>query len=217
MTFANPLKSSHPLWLIFGILVLTAGLWLVFWPPSDKVALGLAYGLGGSLVGWGSALAAIQLVLWRKTGIERMTAPAEVNAWLMLLFVGTITAVSLANSSLLVTGLSSRDAVHLAYKLGALVLFFVVLTHLLRVRREGAVLEDERDAQIRSRAVGWGRGALIFCVFGLMVMLGLSAPEKLEWATPVVIASQLWLALLCGWLVEYAAVIVQYWRDRSRL
>lgn len=217
MAFANPLKSSHPLWLIVGFAALTAGLWLVFWPPPDNVALGLAYGLGGSLVGWGSALAAIQLVLWRKTGIERMTAPAEVNAWIMLLFVGTITAVSLANSSLLATGLSSRGAVHLAYKLGALVLFFVVLAHVLRVRRQGAVLEDERDAQIRSRAVGWGRGALIVCVFGLMVMLGLSPLEKLEWATPKVIASQLWFALLSGWLVEYVAVIVQYWRDRSRL
>ena len=184
--------------------------------PSDKVALGLAYGLGGSLLGWGSALVAIQLVLWRKTGLERVTAPAEVNAWIMLLFVGAVTAVTLGNSSLLATGLSTPEAAHLAYKLAALVLFLVVLAHVLRVRRKDAVLEDERDAQIRSRAVGWGRGALMFCVFVLMVMLGLSPAEKLEWATPIVIASQLWFALLSCWLVEYAAVIVQYWRDRSR-
>ena len=213
----NPLKSSNPVWFFAGLLALTSGLWLVFWPPTDKVTLGLAYGLGGSLVGWGSALAAIQLALWRNTDLERVTAPAEIDAWIMLLFVGAVTAVSLANGSLLSTGLSVPGAVHLVYKLGVLVLFFVVLAYVLRVRRAGAVLEDERDAQIKSRAVAWGRGALIFCVFVLMVMLGLSAPEKLEWATPMAIASQLWLSLLSSWLVEYAAVIVQYWRDRSRL
>ena len=217
MALRNPLRSSHPLWFFIGLLALTSGLWLVFWPPSDKVALGLAYGLGGSLVGWGSALVAIQVVLWRKTGLERVTAPAEVDAWIMLMFVGVVTAVSLGNRSLLATGLSTADAVHLVYKLGVLILFFVVLAHVLRLRRAGSVLEDERDVQIKSRAVGWARGALVFCVVVLMVMLGLSAPEKLEWATPIAIASQLWFALLSCWLAEYAAVILQYWRDRSRL
>jgi uncharacterized membrane protein len=122
--------------------------------------------------------------------------------------------VSLGNVDLLTTDLSGRGATHLGVRLVALITFYVILGHVLRVRRGGEVLEDERDLEIKARAAAWGRGALVFCVAGLMVMLGLSPVEKLHWATPLVIASQLWFALLWGWLVEYAAVVFFYWRDR---
>lgn len=212
MVLPHPFKSSHPLWLLLGLAGLVAGLWLVFWPPSGSTAW---VGMGGPLLGCGSALAAIQLALWRKTGFEHAAAPAEINAWVMLLFLGAIIAVSLGNADLLATGLSARGAMHLGSKLAALVLFYVILAHLLRVRRGAVVLEDERDLEIKARAATWGRGALVFCVVGLMAMLGLSPAEKLRWATPLLIASQLWFALLWGWLVEYAAVVFFYWRDRS--
>ena len=190
-----------------------AGLWLVFWPPSGYSMW--IVGMGGPLVGCGSALAAIQLSLWRKTGFEHAAAPAEINAWIMLLFVGALVAVSLGNADLLATGLSGHGATHLGLKLGGLTLFYLILAHLLRARRGEAILEDERDLEIRMRAAAWGRGALIFCIAGLMVMLGLSPAEKLRWATTLVIASQLWFSLLWGWLVEYIAVVFFYWRDRS--
>lgn len=212
MVLPHPFKSSHPLWLLLGLAGLVAGLWLVFWPPSGSTTW---LGMGGPLLGCGSALAAIQLALWRKTGFEHVAAPAEINAWVRLLFLGAIIAVSLGNADLLATGLSARGAMHLGSKLAALVLFYLILDHLLRVRRGAAILEDERDLEIKARAAAWGRGALVLCVVGLMVMLGLSPAEKLRWATSLVIASQLWFALLWGWLVEYAAVVFLYWRDRS--
>ena len=104
---------------------------------------------------------------------------------------------------------------HLGIKLGVLAAFYIVLASLLRTRRGEAVLEDERDAEINARAAAWGRGALIVSIIGLMVMLGFSTAAKLHWATPPVIAVQLWFALLWGWLVEYAAVVIFHWRDRS--
>lgn len=208
----RPFKSAHPTWLLLGFALLGAGLWLVFWPPSG---ISLWVGMGGPLLGLGSALAAVQLALWRRTGFEHAAAPVEVNAWIMLLFLGALIAAALGNADLLATGLSGRGATQLGLKLGGLTLFYVVLAHLLRVRRGKEVLEDERDLEIKARATAWGRGALIFCIVGLMVMLGLSPAEKLHWATPLVIASQLWFALLWGWLVEYAAVVFFYWRDRS--
>jgi hypothetical protein len=212
MILLQPFKSSHPAWLLLGLAMLGAGLWLVFWPSSGISGW---VGMGGSLVGFGSAIAATQLALWRKTGFEHAAAPAEVNAWIMLLFLGALMASSLGNADLLATGLSGRGATHLSFKLGGLTLFFVILAHILRTRRGEAILEDERDLEIKARAVAWGRGALICCIVGLMVMLGLSPAEKLHWATPLVIAAQLWFALLWGWLVEYAAVVFLYWRDRS--
>lgn len=211
---SNPMKSAHPLWMLLGLSVLAAGLWFVFWPPT-LTNNAIRYALGGPLVGLGSTLAATQLVLWRRTGLEHALAPGEANAWVMLLFLGAVIAVSLSNADLFTGGLSGPGAMYIGFKLGALVLFYIVLAYLLRARHGGAILEDERDAEIKARAAGWGRGALIASIIGLMVMLGLSTPAKLQWATPPVIALQLWLALLWGWLVEYAAVVVFHWRDRS--
>jgi hypothetical protein len=213
MILLHPFKSSHPGWLMLGLVMLGAGVWLVFWPPPG---ISLWVGMGGPLLGFGSALAAVQLALWRRTGLEHAAAPAEVNAWTMLLFLGALIAVALGNADLLATGLSGRGATQLGLKLGGLTLFYVILAHLLRVRRGEEILEDERDLEIKARSAAWGRGALVFCITGLMVMLGFSPAEKLPWATPLVIASQLWFALLWGWLVEYSAVVFFYSRDRSR-
>jgi uncharacterized membrane protein len=211
---ANPLKTAHPLWLLLGLAALAAGLWLVFWPPA-LANLSSFFVFGGPLVGLGSTLAAIQIALWRKTGFEHATAPDEANAWVKLLFLAALIVVSLGNADALAAGISGVDAMHLGIKLVVMAVFYVVLAHLLRVRQGEAVLEDERDAEISTRAAAWGRMALIFVLVGLMVMLGLSTPETLQWATPPMIALQLWFALLWGWLVEYVAVVLFHWRDRS--
>ena len=212
MTLPHPFKETHPVWLFTALAAVCAGFWLVFWPPSGTP---LWVAVGTPLLGGGSVLAAIQLTLWRSTGWERAAAPAEINAWVMLLFLGATLAVLLGNSDALATGLVGLEARQLSLKLSGLVLFYVVLAQVLRARRGKTVLEDERDLEIKSRAVTWARGALIVCIAGLMVMLGLSPAEKLRWATPIVIAAHLWFALLWGWLVEYAVVVFLYWRDRS--
>lgn len=211
---SNPLKAAHPFWLVLGLSALAVGLWFVFWPPVDA-SHPSQFAFGGPLVGLGSALAATQLALWRKTGFEHAMAPGETNAWVVLLFLIVLIAVSLANAGSLAGGVSGVEAMHLGIKIGVLAVFYVVLAHVLRARRGEAVLEDERDAEIKTRAAAWGRGALIVSIIGLMVMLAFSTPAKLHWATPPVIAVHLWFALLWGWLVEYAAVVIFHWRDRS--
>ena len=208
----NPLKSAHPAWLLLGFSALAAGLWLVFWPPTGNAAW---IAVGTPLLGGGSALVALQLVLWRTTGLERLAAPAEVNAWVMLLFIGATLAVLLGSMDVLAAGLVGGEKKQLIVKLSVLVIFYVVLAQVLRARRGAAVLEDERDREIRRLAAGWGRGALIFCIVGLIALLGLSPQHKLEWATPTVIASHLLFALMWGWLCEYAATVIYYRRDRQ--
>lgn len=211
---SNPLKAAHPFWLVLGLAALAVGLWFVFWPPVHASGPS-QFAFGGPLVGLGSTLAAMQIVLWRRTGFEHAMAPGETNAWVKLLFLFALIAVSLANAGQLAAGASGVEVMHLGIKLGVLAAFYIVLASLLRTRRGEAVLEDERDAEIKARAAAWGRGALIVSIIGLMVMLGISSASKLHWATPPVIAVQLWFALLWGWLVEYAAVVIFHWRDRS--
>jgi hypothetical protein len=45
-------------------------------------------------------------------------------------------------------------------------------------------------------------------------MLAFSPAERLAWATHFMIANLLVFALMWGWLCEYAATAVMYWRDR---
>ena len=210
--FSNPVKSAHPLWLMLGLAALATGLWLVFWPPTESAAW---VAVGTPLLGGGSALVALQLVQWRTTGLERVAAPAEVNAWVMLLFLGATLAALLGSMDALAAGLVGGERKQLIVKLSVLVIFYVVLAQVLRARRGAVVLEDERDREIRRLAAGWGRGALIFCIVGLIVLLGLSPQHKLQWATPTVIASHLLFVLMWGWLCEYAATVIYYWRDRQ--
>ena len=58
------------------------------------------------------------------------------------------------------------------------------------------------------------RGALVFVVIGVAVMLGISPARKLEWATPIAIANLLIFALIWSCFVEYVVTALSYWRDR---
>ena len=89
-----------------------------------------------------------------------------------------------------------------------------VLSGVLGARWKGRVQEDERDREIEKRAAGWGRGALIACIVGLALMLAFSPAERLAWATHFMIANLLVFALMWGWLCEYVATALMYWKDR---
>lgn len=203
-----------PVWFAIGIFGLMTGLWLVFWAP-DSLAPFARYFVGSLLLASGSVLAALQLSVRPRGAMEEKTAPAELGAWISLACVGAITLYLLLNTSVLAGVWFGRDVQQMSIKLLLIVVFWVVLSTVMRARRGRTVLEDERDREISRLAAGWGRGALIFCIFGLVVMLGLSPERKLEWVTPAVIASQLLFALMWGWICEYAATVIYYWRDRQ--
>jgi len=49
---------------------------------------------------------------------------------------------------------------------------------------------------------------------GLALMLAFSPAERLAWATHFMIANLLVFAMMWGWLCEYVATAMLYWRDR---
>ena len=51
-------------------------------------------------------------------------------------------------------------------------------------------------------------------VIGLALMLGFSPAARLAWATHFMIANLLVFMLVASCLVEYAATVIAYWRDR---
>ena len=64
------------------------------------------------------------------------------------------------------------------------------------------------------RAAVWARCALVFLVIGIAIMLAVSPPARLAWATHIAIAHLLVFALVWHSLVEYAVTALSYWRDR---
>ncbi|MEO6102672.1 MAG: hypothetical protein ABIP44_03415 [Pseudoxanthomonas sp.] len=205
--------TYRPIWFSISVAAMLAGLWLVFWAP-DSFLPALRYALGSLLLALGSSQAAVQLSVRPRGGVEEKMAPAELGMWLSLACVGAITLYLLLNSSVLARTWSAPEAQQMSIKLLMIVVFWIVVSTVLRARRRNDVLEDERDREIRRMAAGWGHGALVFCILALVVMLGLSPWHRLQWATPPFIVSQLLFALMCGWLCEYAATVVYYWRDR---
>ena len=102
----------------------------------------------------------------------------------------------------------------MARNLVMLMIAWVVIENALASRWQGVEEQDERDREIASQASGWGRGALIFSIIGIAVMLSFAPVERLAWATPLMLGNLLIFALMWGWLCEYAATLFLYWRDR---
>lgn len=197
-----------------GLFTALIGFWFVFWPPGLFDGESVLYAVGPLLLAAGSIVAAIQLSVRPRMGMEEDAAPAEIDAWLSLVYVGALVACLLSNASAFTVPWLNPETKMTSIVLLQVVVAYVVISTVLRARRGKAVLEDERDREIKRRAAKWGRHALIGCVAVLLVMLGVSPVQKLQWATPPALVFLLLLALLFGWLLENAATIVCYWRDR---
>lgn len=203
-----------------GWLILLIGAMLAFWAllaGPDTLA-------GGDLGKWGTAL--LVTVAWVSMyavsrlpvgEAERGVSPGEWKAWVGVAFMAVATAYFLAKSHVFVDGRAWNNpaAQAVGRNLVLLLVAWSILTGVLGSRWKGRVQEDERDRQIEQQAAGWGRGALTFCVVGLAAMLAFSPADRLAWATHFMIANLLVFALMWGWLCEYAATAVMYWRDRQ--
>ena len=199
-------------WSWIGLLAVTGlALWLLL--GSGRVFGHDIGGLGMTLlvgVAWVSLWAVSRLPAGE---FERAVSPGEWKAWIGLGFMLAATAYFLVNLPLM-DGSSMAAATAVARNLVLLLVAWTVLSHVVASRWKGQVHEDERDRQIETRAAGWGRGALVIGVIGLAVLLGFSPPGRLQWASHFMIGNLLVFALVCGWLVEYAATAAMYWRDR---
>ncbi|CAN7221143.1 hypothetical protein LJR143_000671 [Pseudoxanthomonas sp. LjRoot143] len=202
-----------------GWLVLLVGAMLAFWAllaGPDTLA-------GVDLGKWGTALlvalAWISMYAVSRVPVgeaERGVSPGEWKAWVGVAFMVVATGYFLAKSHVFADGPAwdNPDAQAVGRNLVLLLVAWSVLTGVLGSRWKGRVQEDERDRRIEQQAASWGRGALTFCVVGLAVMLAFSPADRLAWATHFMIANLLVFALMWGWLCEYAATAVMYWRDR---
>lgn len=197
------------------VLVAGAALWLLMAGP--RKVLGFDPGQLGMVLLVASAWAALYFVQFsRHDEGEHAISPGEWRARVGLAFMLGAVAYFVAKLDLFAGpgAADSADARAVARNLVMLGIAWAVLGQALAARWKGKVQEDERDREIARHASQWGRGALVFCVIALAVTLGFSPAHRLQWATPFLLANLLVLALMWGWLCEYAATAVYYWRDR---
>jgi uncharacterized membrane protein len=196
---------------IFGLLAAAAlATWLLWAAPPEL--FGIDTGQAGVAllvtVAWVSLYAISRIP---RSELEKAASPAEWKARVGFGFMFVALVYLLANMESM-----NREPIVLnpPRNLVMLLIAWIVLSWIMRARWKGEVQEDERDRDIAALASGWGRGALVFCVIAIAVTLGLSPAEKLAWATPLVVANMLVLALIWSSLFEHAAAAVHYWRDR---
>jgi uncharacterized membrane protein YidH (DUF202 family) len=201
----------------FPALLLVAGfaLWLLLAGPAKL--LGVDAGQAGTALlitaAWVSLYAIHRLPRGER---ERAISPGEWKAWLGTAFTAAAIAYFLSKLHVFAAAALPHNpaAIAVGRNLALLLIAWPVLSGVLGSRWKGEVEEDERDREIARNAGRWGRGALTFCIIVLAVTLAFSPPDRLQWATQLMIANQLILALMWGCLFGYAASAVYYWRDR---
>ncbi|MGH8028213.1 MAG: hypothetical protein ACREO0_15965 [Pseudoxanthomonas sp.] len=202
-------------WLAGTLLLGAFALWLLLFGPAS--VLGFDSGQVGMALLMGSAwLSLYRISRAPRDQLEGMASPGEWRAWLGLGFMLAAVIYFLVKAQVFqqMSAWNDPNAAAVARNLVMLLIAWAVLSNVLGSRWKGAVQEDERDREIEKQAAGWGHGALVFSIIGIAVMLGFSPAEKLQWARPFVIANLLVFALMWGWLCEYAATALMYWRDR---
>lgn len=201
----------------WSALLLAAGLALWMLLAGSGSVFGIDVGMLGSALLSATAWVALYAVSkMPREALEGDLAPGEWQAWIGTVFMGVATAYLVSKLHLFQLE-TLPGAPHLRVVVRNLVMLliaWVVLSRVLAARWKGRVQSDERDREIETRAAGWAREALVFAVVALAVTLGVSPADRLVWATHFMIGSLLILVLMCGWLIEYAATAVLYWRDR---
>ena len=203
-----------PKWGLAGLVVLAGvAFWLLLAGPKNVLGVdpgGFGFGLL-VLVAW-AAVYGISAA--PRTELDEAVSPGEWRAWVGFGFTLVVMAYLLAKADLIAGAQDLRDLGRVGRNVVLLLITWAVVAQVLEWRWTGKVLEDERDRDIEVRAAGWGRGALVFGVFGIVVTLGITPADRLAWATPVAVAHLLVFTLVWHCLVEYFVTAVSYWRDR---
>lgn len=203
-------------WGMLGLLLVAGlALWLLLAGPGRL--LGIDTGNAGMVLLVGTAWVSLYAIRQMPRGdLDKAASPAEWRAWIGFGFTAIAVVYFLAKAHVFKDAglLHNPDANAVGRNLVMLLIAWAVLSSVLASHWKGQVQEDERDREIATRAGGWGRGALTACIIGIAVMLSFSPGDRLQWATHFMIANLLVFSLMWGFLVEYAATAILYWRDR---
>lgn len=191
------------------------GLWLLL--AGVEPVSGLDVGGIGFAILVLSAWSALHGV-WRLslTETELRVSPAEWHAWIGAGFMALAVAYFVARMHVYqVSDLAlDAEAKAVARNLVLLLVAWHVLAHSFARRWKDRVQEDERDREIEREAAAWSRHVIGALVLVLAILLGISPPDRLQWATLPMIANLLVLVLMVGTLVENAGSAIRHWLDR---
>lgn len=196
----------------------TAGIGLALFFTGEYRDLGLPLGWVGTFLfvvaTWFSVDALYRVPASEE---EALVAPGEWQAWIGVAFVGAVIVSSLLHAEVFLPQVPIQrnpDAGAAGQSIGTLFVAWLVLSHVLKQRWAGKVQADERDAQIEVAASEWGRGATVFCIIGIAVLLGFSDTDRLREFSYPFIAQMLMLTLLMGLWFDQLVAALLYWRDR---
>lgn len=202
---------------LFVIALVVAGLafWLLMASPANVL------GLDGGNVGVMLLMTVLWSSLWvvstrSERDLASAASPGEWQAWLGLGFLALATYYLVSKLHLFAvvgTVMDNPDASRVGRNVVMLLIAWAILSSVMGSRWKG-VRSDERDRQIAARGEVAARCALTVCVVILAVMLAFSPAERLQWATALMVAHLLILAVMVSNLVETAVQAVSYWRDR---
>jgi uncharacterized membrane protein len=188
-------------------------LWLILVTPTGWL------GIDTSAAGTGLLLVTAWFGLWMSTRIpanrEASVSPGEVRQWVALAFTGAIAAFLVASADTIARAEGTSDLRGIGRTVAMLVIGWVLFSAVLRQRAHAGVQEDERDRQVQRRADRGSHTTICLLVIALALTLGLSPSDRLAWATPIVIAHLLVLALVVASLSGCIIAIWQYRRAAS--
>ena len=215
LTFRNLEKTvAWPKWGLAGVVGLAmVAFWMLLAGPEEILGVDLGgFGIGlSTLVAW-AAMYGISAA--PRGELDDSVSPGEWKAWIGAGFSALVVAYLLTKADVIAGATDMRDLGRIGRNVVLLVIAWAVVSQVLQWRWKGAVLADERDREIEARAVKWGHTSTCVAVIGIAVTLSLTPASRIAWATPIVIAHMLILALVVSALVEYAVTGVSYWRDR---
>ena len=203
-----------PKWGLGGVVALAlVAFWVLLAGPEEILGLDLGgFGIGlSALVAW---LAIHGISAAPHGELDEQVSPGEWRAWIGAGFSALVAGYLLAKGDVIASAADLHDLGRIGRNVVLLLIAWMVVSAVLERRWKGAVLADERDRAIETRAAAWGRSATMVAVIAIAVTLALTPAARLAWATPLVIAHLLVFALVVSQLVEYAVTGVAYWRGR---
>lgn len=204
-------------WMFAALLALAAVASMLLLAGPDRL-LGIDTGnLGVALLATATWTSLWLVGTLPAASLEGYASPGEWQAWIGSAFMAVAVAwFALRLPLFAVPGpiWQNPDTAAAGRTLAMLMVAWAIVSSVLAGRWRDRVSSDERDRQIEARAGGHARTMLVLLLVALAVTLGLSPTDRLQWATPLLLANLLLLILMLSWLLESASTAVSYWRDR---